>query len=80
MNSGSTSNLSHHLKNHKNKIDVNVNKQAMMLDRFLKSGSNIRDVLLEILELNKSKENESGKKLMGSLFLNGIIDMTIVKE
>ena len=31
MNSGSTSNLSHHLKNHKNKIDVNVNKQAMML-------------------------------------------------
>ncbi|CAJ0626354.1 3741_t:CDS:10 [Entrophospora sp. SA101] len=38
----------------------------------------LRDVLLEILELNKSKENESGKKLMGSLFLNGIIDMTIL--
>ena len=40
----------------------------------------IRGVLLEILELNKSKENESGKKLMDSLFLNGIIDMTNVKE
>ncbi|CAJ0842573.1 17675_t:CDS:2 [Entrophospora sp. SA101] len=40
----------------------------------------IRDVLLEILELNKSKENESGKKIMDSFLLNGIIDMTNVKE
>ena len=48
MNSGSTSNLSHHLKNHKNKIDVNVNKQAMMLDRFLKSGSNSEHIVCTV--------------------------------
>ena len=44
MNSGSTSNLSHH----KNKIDVNVNKQAMMLDRFLKSGSNSEHIVCTV--------------------------------
>ncbi|CAJ0755804.1 16693_t:CDS:2 [Entrophospora sp. SA101] len=36
----------------------------------------IRDVLLEILELNKSKENESGKKIMDSFLLNVLIEDT----
>ena len=37
MNSGSTKNLSRHLNIHKDKINQDVNKQAIMLNNFLKS-------------------------------------------